>query len=99
MKKLPQLADAYALRDRNDVKTLYADWAQSYDAGFGDAMGYQLPRAVALAFVGAGVCGSRDVTTSGLERGAGSGGSISNGVTRGASRRGLGSADGLATVL
>ncbi len=57
MAKLPNLKDAYALSSDDGIKQLYADWAQTYDAGFGEAMGYQLPRAVALAFAGAGGTG------------------------------------------
>lgn len=52
--KLPNLDDAYALSSRAGVRQLYADWAQSYDAGFCEAEGYQLHRHVAQAFVGAG---------------------------------------------
>ena len=54
MEKFPNLKDAYALSTDDGIKELYANWAQSYDTGFGEAMGYQLPRAVALAFAGAG---------------------------------------------
>ena len=57
MGKLPKLDDAYALDGEDAIRSLYADWAHSYDAGFGDAMGYQLPRAVALGFVAAGGTG------------------------------------------
>ncbi len=54
---MPDLNDAYALSSDKDMRRLYAEWAQTYDAGFGDAMGYQLPRQVALAFAGAGGTG------------------------------------------
>ena len=54
MSKQTDLDAAYALSSKDDVKQLYARWAHSYDAGFGDAQGYQLPRAVAQAFVAAG---------------------------------------------
>ncbi len=57
MAKLPNLNDAYALSSDDGIRALYDDWAHSYDAGFGEAMGYQLPRAVAIAFAGAGGCG------------------------------------------
>lgn len=54
MKKIPALQDAYALTSPDAVRELYAEWATSYDVGFVDAMGYQLPRLVAMAFLGAG---------------------------------------------
>ncbi len=57
MPKLPNLSDAYALSSDDGIRALYDAWAQTYDAGFGEAMGYQLPRAVALAFAGAGGVG------------------------------------------
>lgn len=50
----PDLNDAYALSSKEDVKALYRTWAHSYDSGFSDGQGYQLPRAVAAAFVSAG---------------------------------------------
>ena len=53
----PNLEDAYALSSKQDVKDLYSDWAQSYDTGFSDAQGYQMPRVVAQAFVAAGGVG------------------------------------------
>jgi len=48
------LEDAYAMTSLDEVKALYRDWAFSYDAGFGDAQGYQLPRLVAQAYLAAG---------------------------------------------
>jgi SAM-dependent methyltransferase len=57
MNRIKTVDDAYALTSTDSVRELYANWAQSYDAGFGDAMGYQLPRAVAQAFVAAGGAG------------------------------------------
>ena len=53
----PHVKDAYALTSKEDIRSLYRDWAQTYDAGFGEAQGYDLPRQVALAFVGAGGAG------------------------------------------
>ena len=53
----PNLEDAYALSSKQDVKDLYSDGAQSYDTGFSDAQGYQMPRVVAQAFVAAGGVG------------------------------------------
>lgn len=57
MKPPPNLRDAYAMSSANDVKSLYRDWANSYDMGFGDGQGYQLPRLVTQAFVAAGGLG------------------------------------------
>ena len=57
MSRCPNLEDAYALSSKQDVKDLYSDWAQSYDTGFSDAQGYQMPRVVAQAFVAAGGVG------------------------------------------
>ena len=57
MSKMPGPSDAYALRTEAEIRKLYADWAPSYDDGFGAAQGYQLPRAVALSFLGAGGTG------------------------------------------
>ncbi len=53
----PDLNDAYALSSKQEVKALYRTWAHSYDTGFNDGQGYQLPREVALAFVAAGGVG------------------------------------------
>jgi len=49
------LAGAYALDGQDACLRLYADWAQSYDAGFAEAMEYRLPAHVAAAFLAAGV--------------------------------------------
>lgn len=57
MNDMPQLTDAYALRDPDGVRDLYAEWAPSYDTGFVSAMGYQLPVEVARAFVAGGGTG------------------------------------------
>lgn len=57
MSRSPNLEDAYALSSKQDVKDLYRDWAHSYDTGFNDAQGYQMPRMVAQAFVVAGGVG------------------------------------------
>ena len=48
------LAGAYALDGQDACLRLYADWAQSYDAGFAAAMEYRLPAHVAAAFLAAG---------------------------------------------
>lgn len=53
MVNMPGLEDAYALQTPEEMKVLYAAWAASYDAGFGEAQGYQLPREVVLAFIAA----------------------------------------------
>jgi len=54
MNTSPDLEQAYALSDETEIRTLYAGWAATYDTDFGAAMGYQLPGAVARAFVAAG---------------------------------------------
>mgnify|MGYP001824740273 FL=1 len=57
MVKDPNVDDAYAMNSPEEVKELYRTWSHSYDTAFGDAQGYQLPREVAQAFVGAGGTG------------------------------------------
>lgn len=57
MKPPPNLRDAYAMSSSGDAKSLYRAWANSYDVGFGDGQGYQLPRLVAQAFIAAGGTG------------------------------------------
>ena len=54
MTKDPDLKSAYALSSKEEITQLYQSWADSYDAGFGDAQGYQSPREVALVYIGAG---------------------------------------------
>ncbi len=54
MAKNPDVDDAYAMSTPDQVKDLYRTWSHSYDAVFSDAQGYQLPREVVQAFVGAG---------------------------------------------
>jgi predicted TPR repeat methyltransferase len=53
----PNLDDAYAMSSPEEVKALYRTWSLSYDVVFSDRQGYQLPRNVAAAFVGAGGIG------------------------------------------
>ena len=50
MAKPPDLKSAYALETPADNKRLYADWANTYDKGFGEAMDYALPAHVADVF-------------------------------------------------
>lgn len=57
MAKVPDLDVAYAMTSADDVKALYQTWSHSYDVGFVEGQGYQLPREVAQAFVGAGGVG------------------------------------------
>ena len=57
MAKEPDLESAYALNSKEEITALYEVWADSYDAGFGDAQGYQTPREVVLAFIGANGAG------------------------------------------
>ncbi len=47
----PDLDGAYALKTPEDSLKLYGDWAETYDESFAQASGYQLPVAVAEAFV------------------------------------------------
>lgn len=53
----PNLKRAYAIASVEDAKAIYGKWAPSYDTGFAEQQGYQLPREVALAFVTAGGTG------------------------------------------
>lgn len=48
------LDSAYALRNPEDHRRYYADWALRYDADFAEAMAYHQPALVAQAFVAAG---------------------------------------------
>lgn len=57
MRKNPDVNDAYAMSSPDEVKALYRTWSHSYDALFSEGQGYQLPREVAAAFVGAGGVG------------------------------------------
>ncbi|MDB4111062.1 methyltransferase domain-containing protein [Yoonia sp.] len=57
MAKNPNVDDAYAMSSPEEVKALYRTWSHSYDVVFSDSQGYQLPRKVAAAFVGAGGMG------------------------------------------
>lgn len=84
MVRNPQVDDAYAMSSPEEVKALYRKWSHSYDAAFSDAQGYQLPREVATAFVGAG--GSGPV----LDVGAGTG--LVGGVLKGMN---IGPVDGI----
>ena len=54
MSDIPNLRSAYDMTSEEDIHALYREWAHSYDAGFGDAQGYQLPQAVARAYIAAG---------------------------------------------
>lgn len=54
MAEEPDVNDAYALRSPEDIRALYKTWAHSYDTGFHDGQGYQLPREVTAAFLAAG---------------------------------------------
>lgn len=48
------MKDAYRMSSQEDVRKLYRVWAHSYDSGFSDGQGYQLPRAVAQAYLASG---------------------------------------------
>ena len=45
--KDPSLEAAYALETPDDNRKLYADWAQTYDATFAQAMDYRMPQIIA----------------------------------------------------
>ena len=47
----PDLSNAYALNGAEDIRRLYAGWAESYDADFATGMDYRLPAEVAAAFL------------------------------------------------
>ena len=51
------LEGAYALGSTDDAKRLYAAWAETYDAEFGEAQGYLIPREVVRVFTEHGGCG------------------------------------------
>lgn len=53
----PNLDAAYALETPDDNRRLYGAWADSYDAGFAQAKGYQLPGHVARCFAELGGLG------------------------------------------
>lgn len=57
MAKLPDVDSAYAMTSPDEIKELYRQWSHSYDVAFGESQGYQLPREVAAAFLGAGGTG------------------------------------------
>ncbi|MEL6914759.1 MAG: class I SAM-dependent methyltransferase [Pseudomonadota bacterium] len=57
MAKKPDLDAAYALQGPEDVKALYGDWAETYDAGFAAERDYVLHENVAAGFVAAGGAG------------------------------------------
>lgn len=75
MAKNPDVDDAYAMSSPEEVRALYRTWSHSYDVVFGESQGYQLPRKVAAAFVGAGGVGPV------LDVGAGTG--LVGGILRG----------------
>lgn len=53
----PGLEAAYSLKTPDDSRDLYARWADDYDSGFAEAEGYDLPKATAQVFAGAGGAG------------------------------------------
>ena len=54
MTDAPDLSAAYALKDAEDARRLYAGWAATYDARFGAAHGYVGPREVARVLAARG---------------------------------------------
>jgi len=53
----PDLENAYSLETVDDARRLYADWAETYDTEFADAMDFVLPGIVAQMFADAGGAG------------------------------------------
>ncbi len=53
----PDLENAYALNGPDGTKSLYADWAQTYDDNFAQSMAYRLPQDVAKAYFDLGING------------------------------------------
>ena len=51
----PNLEGAYALETPDDSVRLYAEWADSYDATFADAMDYRMPQIVGMIFAEVGM--------------------------------------------
>jgi predicted TPR repeat methyltransferase len=47
----PNLERAYALETKGQAKELYRDWAETYEAGFADALGYQAPQRIAEIYL------------------------------------------------
>lgn len=47
----PNLDKAYGLETSDDAKSLYRDWAQTYDTSFADALGYVSPRKIAEIYL------------------------------------------------
>jgi predicted TPR repeat methyltransferase len=50
----PDLDNAYSLKTAEDARRLYADWAETYDTTFAQAMDFAVPTHVAEAYVAAG---------------------------------------------
>ena len=50
----PNLTNAYAVTSKEEVRALYENWAETYDADFIEAQGYQMPRVIAEVFAAAG---------------------------------------------
>lgn len=53
----PNLGSAYALEGKDEVRTLYRDWAATYDADFIERMAYVMPETVAKVFLREGGIG------------------------------------------
>jgi SAM-dependent methyltransferase len=47
----PNLDRAYALETLDEAKSLYRDWAQTYDQSFAEALGYVAPRRIAEIYL------------------------------------------------
>jgi len=50
----PNLTNAYAVTSKDEVRELYENWAETYDADFIEAQGYQMPQVIAEVFAAAG---------------------------------------------
>lgn len=53
----PKLGSAYALEGKHEIKTLYRDWAKTYDTDFIERMAYVMPETVAKVFLREGGIG------------------------------------------
>ena len=53
----PKLGSAYALEGKDEIKTLYRDWAKTYDVDFIERMAYVMPKTVAKVFLREGGVG------------------------------------------
>ncbi|MEM9438740.1 MAG: class I SAM-dependent methyltransferase, partial [Pseudomonadota bacterium] len=57
MAKKPELDAAYTLKDADEARAFYGDWAETYDSSFAASRDYILHEEVAAGFVAAGGTG------------------------------------------